>query len=159
MSGCSLDVEIVKYKSLLQYLVKLVLEVGSEYRFADVLLYLVESPVASAVQLVCTRMYRLVVKSAKYIDKLFLYTALKYVRLYEDRAEPADAQLFGHFTMQSLSNSLAIVNVSAACRVPFVRLNVFPFRTLLQIKSFLPVEYMQMNYGVKLLRTIVCFAP
>ena len=66
-----------------------------------------------------------------------------------------NTQFFTHFTLQSLLYAFSQIYVSAYGRIPFPRLYVFPFGTLLQIEFATRVEHMQMHHGMQQLAPIV----
>ena len=72
--------------------------------------------------------------------------------------EVLDAQFLAHLASQGIGHILAIVDVASAGSVPFARLNVLPFGTLLQVELAFAVDDVQVNHWVELLGAVVGLA-
>ena len=71
------------------------------------------------------------------------------------RYKVGNSQFLCHLTLKRLTDILTKVDMSTNSRVPFVRLNVLPCRTMLQIYVSLAVEHMQMNNRMQNLTAIM----
>ena len=133
----------------------LVLKVGCEDSFSNVVENFLSGPEASPAELIFAWLDGAVVDAPVDIDELALPLALEDIVAERFGLEVGDAKLLANLTVQGLIDILAQVNMSTYSRVPLVWLNVFPCRTMLKIQLALAVKDVQVDDGMKNLTAVV----
>ena len=139
------------------HLAVFVLEVGCEDAFPQVVIDLFGTPVAATGKFVLARSHLAVIDCEEDPHEFLLAQAFEDIVLDILWCVVGDTQFLTHLAVKSLLDRLAVVDMSATCRVPFVGLDVFPVRSLLQIEVATAIEYVQVYYRMEHLAAIVGF--
>ena len=105
-----------------------------------------------------TGMYVPVVGATVGEDQFTFAVGFKYIVGETFGSEAGEAEFFFRFAAQGHLHAFAQVHVSSYGRVPSPRLDVFPLRTLLQVKFAPAVEHMQVHHRVKSFAAMLAFA-
>lgn len=132
-------------------------EIRSEDTFAYVVFNLGDTPESASVKFLRGRGFCRGFGD-EYVYELFFARALENVSVDEYRSEFFQSEFLAGFASQGVGQFLAVVDVSADCRIPFAGLYVFPLGAFLEEEASAAVEDMEVNNGVEQLAAAVAFA-
>ena len=113
------------------------------------LLYLLDTPEAALLQFSLIGTHGTIINRAVNKHEFPLTFALKHIMPHRFRLEISNAQLFGHFALQSHLDILAQIHMPSHGGIPAAWLDILPPGTLLKIKLTPGRENMEMDYGMK----------